>query len=252
MALDGDLAVDDRQHGLQLHVKGRILARRDVIAVADRAHQQLTQHRRHSHTGHGALFVLAVAALRVFAEGALHCRRGADDHLVHALADQLDDGKRTADHVGASRAGADRRYAAAQGVAERLVHRVDGVDRAKLRRQRLDDLVVVHAFPTHRLVVKADMAVCLHAARRDQTALRVDDAGVRRCVDDRCDGGDLAVLDQKAAVLQLRPCHRLDVRVANQDLFHAPSSSLFVYNTPIGVASFHSAHGGRWPQRSAG
>ena len=86
---------------------------------------------------------------------------------VDALSGQLYDDERAADDVCAAGSGAGRRHAAAQGQPEGLVLRIDGVDGAQLRRQRLDDLIIIHALPAHALVVEADMAVRLHAAGRE-------------------------------------------------------------------------------------
>ena len=87
VALQGDLAVDHRQHGLQLHVEGGILPGQLIVPVALGLEQQLPQQRRHGHAGHGAfLQALAIAALGILAEGALHGGRLLQQHIVHPLA----------------------------------------------------------------------------------------------------------------------------------------------------------------------
>lgn len=100
--------------------------------------------------------------------------------------------------------GAGRRHAAAQGQPEGLVLRIDGVDGAQLRRQRLDDLIIIHALPAHALVVEADMAVRLDAAGREQAALRIESLNALRRVDRLADGGDFPVFEEQAAVFQVR------------------------------------------------
>ena len=217
VALERDLAVDHGQHGLELHVERRILARLLVVAVAERAQQQLAQQGGDRHARHGALaLVVAVAALGILAEGALHRGGRAQNHPVDALSGQLYDGERAADDVCAAGSGAGRRHAAAQGQPEGLVLRIDGVDGAQLRRQRLDDLIIIHALPAHALVVEADMAVRLHAAGREQAALRIESLNALRRVDRLADGGDFPVFEEQAAVFQVRPGHGLDICVADQ------------------------------------
>ena len=167
-------------------------------------------------------FVLPVAALWVFAERAFHCCGRPQYHLVNALASQLEDGERAADDVCTAGAGAGGRYAAAKRQTERLILRIDRVDGTQLRRQRINDLVIVHAFPTHGLIVKADVAVRLHTARREQPPLRINDLCVCGCVNFRRDCGDFSVLNQQTAVRNIRSGHRLDVCVLNQQHIVSP------------------------------
>ena len=235
VALDRNFSVHDRQHRFQLHVQRRIFSCRLVVAVADGAHQQLAQKSGHGHTRHGTLlFALSVAALRVFAERAFHRRRRPQYHLVNTLACQLENGERAADDVCTAGAGAGCRHAAAQRQTERLILRIDRVDRAQLRRQRINDLVIVHAFPTHGLIVKADVAVCLHAARREQPPLRINDLCAHGRVDLRRNCGDFSVLNQQTAVRNIRSGHRFDVCVLNQQHivspFTAPIRCFLQYN----------------------
>ena len=218
VALERDLAVDHGQHGLELHVERRILARRLVVAVAERAQQQLAQQGGDRHARHGALaLVVAVAALGILAKGALHRGGRAQNHPVDALSCQLYDGERAADDVCAAGSGAGRRHAAAQGQPEGLVLRIDGVDGAQLRRQRLDDLIIIHALPAHALVVEADMAVGIDKAGGDDASGGVDD----RCAlggGEACsDLFDLAVLDQDVTTFQIGTCHGLDMTVLNKN-----------------------------------
>ena len=235
VALDRDLAIHDREHRLQLHVQRRIFPSGLVVAVAYGAHQQFAQQTGHGHARHGALlFVLPVAALWVFAERAFHCCGRPQYHLVNALASQLEDGERAADDVCTAGAGAGGRYAAAKRQTERLILRIDRVDRAQLRRQRVNDLVIVHAFPTHGLIVKADVAVRLHAARREQPPLRINDLCAHGRVDFRRDSSDFSVLDQQASIWNVRSGHRFDVCVLNQQHivspFTAPIRCFLQYN----------------------
>ncbi len=177
---------------------------------------------------------LSIATLRIFAERALHRRRRPQDHLVNALARQLENGERAADDVCTAGAGAGCRHAAAQRQTERLVLRIDRVDRAQLRRQRVNDLIVVHTLPTHGLIVKADVAVRLHAARREQPPLCVDDLCVCGCVNYRRDCGNFSILDQQTSIRNVRSGHRFDVCVLNQQHivspFTAPIRCFLQYN----------------------
>ena len=54
------------------------------------------------------------------------------------------------------------------------------------------DLIIIHALPAHALVVEADMAVRLHAAGREQAALRIESLNALRRVDRLADGGDFS------------------------------------------------------------
>ena len=218
VAFQGNFTVDDRQHGLQLHVEGGILPGQLIVPVALGLEQQLPQQRRHGHAGHGAfLQALAIAALGILAEGALHGGGLLQQHIVHPLACQLQHREGAAHHVGAAGAGAGGGDTAPQGVGEGTVLRIDGVDGPQLRRQGFHDLIVVHALPAQTLIVQTDVTVGLHAAGGQQTAACVDDGAALRGVDVGGDGGDAAILRQQAAVGQLRPDDGLDVGVLNED-----------------------------------
>ena len=60
------------------------------------------------------------------------------------------------------------------------------------------------------------MAVRLHAAGREQAALRIESLNALRRVDRLADGGDFPVFEEQAAVFQVRPGHGLDICVADQ------------------------------------
>ena len=226
VALQGDLAVDYRQHGLQLHVEGGILSGQLIVPVALGLEQQLPQQRRHGHAGHGAfLQALAIAALGILAEGALHGGRLLQQHIVHPLACQLQHREGAAHHVGAAGAGAGGGHAAPDGVGEGLVLGVDGVDGPQLGSQGVHDLVIVHALPAHALVVQADVAVGLHAAGSQQAAAGVDDGAALRGVDVGRHGGDAAIFGQQAAVGDIRPGDGLYVSVTDQQ--HSNTSHFY-------------------------
>ena len=217
VALQGNLAVDHRQHGLQLHVEGGILSGQLVVPVALGLEQQLTQQRRHGHAGHGAfLHALTVAALGILAEGALHGGGLLQQHIVHPLAGQLQHREGAAHHVGTAGAGAGGGDAAAESVGECPVLGVDGVDGPQLGGQRLHHLVVVHALPAQALVVQADVAVGLHTAGGQQAAAGIDDGAALRRVDVGSDGGDAAAVGQQTAARNVRARDGLYVSVLDQ------------------------------------
>ena len=97
-----------------------------------------------------------------------------------------------------------------------LPGRVDRVDGAQLRRHRVDDFIIIHALPAHSLIVKADVAVRLHAARREQPSLRINDLHACGRADHRRDGGDFSVLDQQTAVRKVFSGHGFDMCVLDQ------------------------------------
>ena len=217
MALQRDLALDDRDHGLQLHVKAGIFAGFLVLKVPSGLEQQLAKQSSGSHTGGGALLhALAVAALGVLAEGGLHGNGVLNDHLIHPLAGELDGSKGAAHHVSAAGTGAGGGNTPPDGQGEGLVLGIDGVDGPQVGSQGIDDFIVIPAFPAHGLVVQTDVAMGIHTARGHQTALGINDLGFG-CIDD---GGDLqnfaVVTDEDAAVFQVGACHSLDMSVFDQ------------------------------------
>ena len=218
VAFQGNFTVDDRQHGLQLHVEGGILPGQLIIPVTASLEQQLPQQCCHRHPGHGTLLqALSVAALGVFAEGAFHGGGLLQQHIVYPFTGQLQHREGAAHHVGAAGAGAGGGDTTPQGVGEGTVLRIDGVDGPQLRRQGFHDLIVVHALPAQTLIVQTDVTVGLHAAGGQQTAACVDDGAALWGVDVGSDGGDAAILRQQAAVGQLRPDDGHDVGVLNED-----------------------------------
>ena len=218
MDLQGQLALHHGDHALQLHIKGRGLARFLVLQIAAGLEQKLPQQGGHAHPGHGGLFArLTVAALGVFAEGALHGQRLLDEHLVHPAAGKLDGGEGAAHHIGAARAGAGGGHAAPQGVFQALIQRVDRVDGPHLRGDGIHDLVVVVALPAHALVVQTHMAVGLHAAGGHQPSAGVDDLGVGRRFYGLAHGEDPSVVaDEDLAAGIFRSGHGLDVSVFDE------------------------------------
>ena len=227
MRLERNFLLHDGQHRLQLHIECGIFPCQLVVTVAQRLEKQLAQKPCRAHSRHGALFhVRAVAALGIFAEGALHGGGILQHHVIHALARELYGHKRTADHVRAARTGACGGHAAAQCKAKRLVLRVDGVDRAQLRCERLDDLVIIHALPADAFVVQANMAVRFDAARCDETAFGVNDlaaCGRFKGLRDRCDF--TAVCYKNTAARDGCGGNRIDVGIFNQK--HGESSGFF-------------------------
>ena len=218
MSLQRKLALNDGDHGFQLHVKGRILSGLLVLQITLGLEQQLPKQSGGAHSGHGTLLsALTVAALGILAEGALHGDGILDDHIVHTLAVELDGDKRAADHVGTAGTGAGCGDAAADGVIERFVHGIDRINGTQLRGNGINDFVVVHAFPTHGLVVKSDVAMGIHTAGSHQTTLSIDDLSALGSGDLLRNGDNLAVItDENAAAGKIAACHRFDVTVFDQ------------------------------------
>ena len=219
VALQGDLALDDRLHCLHLHIEGGIFTGGLILGVALCLEQGLPENSRHTHTGHRCfLAALTVAALGIFAKSALHRDGVFQDHIVNALAVKLYCHKGTAHHIGTAGTGTGGGHAALQGVGECLVLGIDGVNGPHLRGNGVNDLVVVHTLPAHSLIVQADVTVGINTSGGDQTSLCIDDGAVCRCVNRGGNLQDLSIVAQKhTAVGQVCADHRLNVAVFDQD-----------------------------------
>lgn len=145
-------------------------------------------------------------------------RRILENHVVDAVAVELHRHKRAAQHVCRAGARHRRRHAAADGVSESLVHRIDAVDGADFRRNRTGILVGVVAFPARRFLVNADVAVRVNEARRDDAARRVDDLRARRNVKILPHRDDFAAVDEHLSVWNVAACNGLDQTALNE--FH--------------------------------
>ena len=173
MGLQGDLALQNGDQSFHLHVKLRGLcgifcgffAHHIVFCVE----QHFTQLGGGGHTG--GVHLALIAALGVFAEGALHGNGILDDHVIHAVAVGLDRDKSAAQNVGAARAGANGGHAALEGKAHTALQRVKAVDGAEMAGYNVIHLVIVVTFKAHAVVIQTKMAVGVNEAGVDlQTA----------------------------------------------------------------------------------
>ena len=211
MSLQRNLALDDGDHSLKLHIEARRLARLLCLAVTSGLEEQLAEHRRYRHSGHGRfLAVLTVYALWILAKGALHRHGILDYHIVNAATDELYCRKCSANNVGTAGTCTGRGNSALDRKTEGLVNGVNAVDGAHMRSDRIRHLVVVSALPTHRGVVNSDMAMSLNASGSNKATCGVDNRRTRDLDLTRADLGDLAVIvDQHVAAVNIRARHRL-------------------------------------------
>src|ERR1700722_9378571 len=162
VCLELEVAINDGR------VRRRVLRSRrggQLRLVVLRGHERAADYRRGAEPGRRGLVPLAVDPLGVLAQRGLQARRLAQHHLVHGAAPALDGRGLATDRVGRAGVDVDRQHAAADGIAEPLVGRVDRVQRAHMRGVRAGPLVGVLARPALRLLVHAGVGV------------RVDEAG---------------------------------------------------------------------------
>ena len=218
VGLQGDFAPQHGHQRVQLHVEGGglggvVLGRVELVHVLARLEEHLAQVRGGGHAA--AVALLAIAPLRILAEGALHGGLCLDDHLLHAHTHRLDGREGAAQHVRAARADAHRGHAGVPRLGQRTVARLDAVDGAQLRRGVVAVFVVVLALEADAVSVQADMAVRLDKAGIDVFARGVVDLRAGR-VDFRGDLHDLPVLDEDIADKRLGIDRRVNESAANE------------------------------------
>ena len=174
----GHFTADDRQERMKLHIESRLFGRialrgKQLFIIFLRLEKHVAELCCGGHAGGVAL--VAIAALRVFAEGALHGGFLLYAHFIHALSDGLDGGKGSAQNVCAAGADVQGGYAGFPGFFEGEVEGLNGVDCAQLGGKNIVVLVVIRAFVADAVAVKTDMAVRLDKAGIDIFTCRFDD-----------------------------------------------------------------------------
>ena len=193
------------------------LARKILLGLV----QLLADERRGRHAGDRRLVLIVIDRLGVLAQRELDRQRRFEDHIVHPPAGRLDQRDLPADRVGAARADRRRRHARLARLAEAAVHRVDAVDRAQLRRDRVGVLVAVRALEAQPVLIQAEVGVDVDQAGGEHAALPVQHvrAGGRLAL---AHAGDPAVLQQHpAGKAGVRLVHGPHLHVLDQCLFHA-------------------------------
>ena len=222
MSFQRNFFVDHRQQSFQLHIEGPGFFRIffggfHLGGITLRLEKLLPQQRCDCHTGHRLLFaVLTIAALGIFAKGDLHGCGILDDHIVYAVAVQLQRHERAAQNVGGAGAGHGGGHAALQRVGEGLAPGIDAVDGPQFRRDRAGIFVRVVALPANAFFVDADVAVRVDKAWRYQTAGSVQYLRALRHIDFRTDRGDFSIVtDEQLAVFDFFAHHGLDLSAAD-------------------------------------
>ena len=218
--LERDLPAQYGDAVLEGFIIGRQLLRiavRRLLLLHVRLHapQVVAQHLRDAHSRHRHAVLAAVYALGVDAHRRLE-RDGVGDHARGEVpARRLDRHAPSADDVAAARRNAAGGDAVGAADPERLVLRVDGVQRVQLGRHRVGQLIDVAAALARDGEVRA-VRVRIDEARHDDAPGQVDDlAALLRQV--RADGRDLSAVDEHVAVLDdLRLVHGEHGRVFQQ------------------------------------
>ena len=181
-----DAAVQHREQRLHLAVVIRLLmvvvylgarlAREIFTALV----QLVPDERGGRHARDRGLVLVVVDRLRIFAEGEFHRERCLDDHVVDAPAGGLDERDLAADGVRAAGRNACRRHAGLERLAEGVVHRVDRVDGAHLRRDGVGILVAVRALEAQTVLIQTEVGMDVDEAGRQHAALAVEHLAARR------------------------------------------------------------------------
>ncbi len=181
------------------------------------------------------LVPVSVDALRVLAERRLQAGRRAQHHLVNGAAPALDGRGLAADRVAGARVDVHREHAAADGVTEALVGRVDRVEGPNVGGHRAGHLVDVPAGPALGLLGQADMSVRVDEAGQHPLACCVDHLGVVGYRETRpIDGDDLSRLEQDSSAVDGLAFHRDDPGAHNR-LAHAVFPARFRGPTRLSI-----------------
>jgi len=152
--------------------------------------------------------LFAVDPLRVLAQGRLHPGRLAQHHLIDGPPPALDRDRLPADGVAGTRVDVDGQHAAADGVPEAQIGRVDRVEGTDLGGHRVGQLIGVRAGPAFPFFVHAHVPVRLDEPGQDPATGRVDDPGARGDGEPGADRGNPAGLHQHRPAVDRIPGDR--------------------------------------------
>ena len=213
-----DFAAQHPGESILLEVKGGALVLRasHLLQVFAGGEEGLAHHRGGGHAGFGHLALAAVAALGIFAKGALHGERLGHDHIVHVFAVGLHGHELAADHIGGAGPGGDQRHPVLIGFHKAAVRGVDRIERAQLRGDRIGDFVAIGAFLADTILPHADVAVRVYNAGHHILAGGVDHLRPGRG-QVAPDGGDFACLDEDvSAIEKIFALHGEKLAIANE------------------------------------
>ncbi len=209
----GDLAVEDQQKCLHAEVAFRLaqrfpilirlgvfdrLQRRvvvPVLAILDGIEERLPHQVRRSHPGARRAAQVLSHAFRVLPERHFHTGRFADHHVVGDEAERLDDGHLPADGISRPVGDPECRYAAAPGILEPDVLRVDGIEHPHVRSDGIGDLVGVMIVP-RPFAPHSGVHVCIDETREEIFSDTVHDLSTG-CVNLGADSNYLPTLDEE-------------------------------------------------------
>ena len=94
-----------RNHGLQFHIKGRILGpvlpcRIFFAHILSCFEEQFTENGSSSHAG--AVPLIGIVTLRIFTKSTFHSHAISDEHIIHSCTHSLDGCKGAAHNIGAA------------------------------------------------------------------------------------------------------------------------------------------------------
>ena len=194
VGLQRDFLFQHRNQCLHLHVQIRTLFR--IVScgllffqILFCLCQGLTQVKCRCHPACGKL---TVPVLRIFTEGTLHADGFFYNHIVDAIAPGFHRSKGAAQHVGASRSGADCGYTAQCCRTHAFIHGIDSIDGPQLRRHDIVLFVIVHLHLSGAMAVQTGMTVCFHETRIHFQTGCVDDFCPFRNFQIRADGDDFS------------------------------------------------------------
>ena len=209
---------DDRHQRLTFGVEVRrigvliLLRFAAVLVIALGLSELLANQGSGGHAGHRGLGFVVVAALGIFSKRKFHRDRRLEHHAVDVVAKSFDGAELAADGVCAARPGDHGGDGGIHRLGKALVERVDGVDAAQVRGDRVGHLVEVVALKVQPFLGQPHVAVGVDKARIDGFACEVvhllrGKIRQRGALGHRPQILDAAVLCQQKAVLNCQePC----------------------------------------------
>ena len=189
-----------------------------LFSVLLRLVQRLPNERGRCHARHRRLIFVIVARFWVLSQRKLHRARLFDNHVINAASCRLNRRNLSGNRVAAARrpqTAGDSRFAR---LLKAAFHRVDAVNHAQLRRDRVGVLISVLPFETEGILKQAQMRVRIDKPRQNPSAVHVCVLALRH-IFHRPHSGNLSIFHGNITVFDDFSLHWDNFRIAKYHCF---------------------------------